>query len=147
LDSYRAGPVVPAAPSRGGAPSAVPLDPGGPTGLSRGLTVERRPLLPLFLSGELAPVQAAALGYLPSGLPASPGMSPRDVIDGWCAGRPVVSGLLETPLGRIGLMLLPRFDSEVYHDPEDLVRVLARGVRTAGWLGAQVVSLTGLLPS
>jgi hypothetical protein len=58
-----------------------------------------------------------------------------------------VSGLLETPLGRIGLLLLPRLDSEVYHDPEDLVGLLAQAVRTAGRLGAQVVALTGLLPS
>lgn len=58
-----------------------------------------------------------------------------------------MSGLYETPLGRIGLMLLPRFDSHVYHDPEDLLGVLGQAVLNAGRLGAHMVSLTGLLPS
>jgi hypothetical protein len=58
-----------------------------------------------------------------------------------------VSGLYETPLGRIGLLLLRRFDSQLYHDPEDLLGMLGQAVLTAGRLGARVVSLTGLLPS
>jgi amino acid adenylation domain-containing protein len=148
LESGGAAPAGPAALDRNGAASsAMPLDEDRLTALAPQLTIERRPMMPLFESGELAPVQAAAIGYLPSALLEYTGLSPRDIIEGWCAGRPVVSGLYETPLGRIGLMLLPRFDSQVYHDPEDLLGVLGQAVLDAGRLGAQMVSLTGLLPS
>jgi predicted amino acid dehydrogenase len=111
------------------------------------VTLERRPLLPLFESGELAPVEAAAVGYLPTTLLQHTGLAPNDVIDGWCRGRPVVSGVYETPLGRIALLLIPRFDSQLYQEPEDLLGMLSQALRTAGKLGARTVSLTGLLPS
>jgi acyl carrier protein len=111
------------------------------------LTIERRRMLPLFESGELAPVQAAAIGYLPSALLEYTGLSASEVIDGWCGGAPVVSGVYETALGRIGLLSVPRFDSQLYADPADLLGVLGEAMHTAGRLGAQVVSLTGLLPS
>src|SRR5262249_8386916 len=75
------------------------------------------------------------------------GLAPREVIEGWCEGRPVVSGVLETALGRTALMLLPRFDSQLYQDPADLLGVLGQALETAGRLGARTVSLTGLLPS
>jgi amino acid adenylation domain-containing protein len=148
LESGGAAPTGPAVTDRNGtASSALPLDADRLTALAPQLTIERRPMMPLFESGELAPVQAAAIGYLPSALLEYTGLSPRDIIEGWCAGQPVVSGLYETPLGRIGLLLLPRFDSRVYHDPEDLLGVLGQAVLNAGRLGAQMVSLTGLLPS
>src|SRR5262249_7920782 len=115
--------------------------------LARQVTVERRPMLPLFASGELAPVESAAIGYLPSSLLACTGLTPRDVIEGWCGGQAVVSGTYDTPLGRIGLLLLPRFDFQLYQDAEALPGVLARAIETAGRIGARVVSLTGLLPS
>jgi amino acid adenylation domain-containing protein len=138
----------PAPPRRDGGPSAaVPLAKTQLAALAPFMTIERRPLLPLFESGELAPVEAAAIGYLPSVLLRYTGLAPKEVIDGWCSGRPVVSGLYETPLGRIALLLIPRFDSQLYQEPEDLLGVLSQALRTAGKLGARAVSLTGLLPS
>jgi ubiquinone/menaquinone biosynthesis C-methylase UbiE/acyl carrier protein len=138
----------PADPRRNGSPSAEPHR-GLPelAALAPHVTVERRPLPPLFESGELAPVDAAAVGYLPTALLHYTGLAPRDIIEGWCGGRPVVSGLFETALGRIGLLLIPRFDSQIYQDPDDLLVVLGEALRTAGRLGASTVSLTGLLPS
>jgi hypothetical protein len=129
------------------AASFVTLSPCHLVTLSSSLTIERRPLLPLFESGQLAPVQAAAIGYLPSALLEYTGLSPRTILEKWCADRPVVSGIYETPLGRIGLLLLPRFDFQLYQDPADLLGVLGQALLTAGRLGARVVSLTGLLPS
>ena len=143
------GPTTPqlAADSRSESAATAPLEKAPIPSLGPLVTLERRPLLPLFESGELAPVQAAAIGYLPTSWVEYTGLTPRDMIEGWCAGRPVVSGVYETPLGRIGLMLIPRFDSQLYQDPEDLVAVLRQALQTAGRLGARVVSLTGLLPS
>jgi acyl carrier protein len=111
------------------------------------VTIERRPLLPLFESGVLAPADSAAIGYLPSAVLDYTGLSAREIIDGWCGNRPVVSGVYQTPLGRIALMLLPRFDSQLYQDPDDLLDVLRHALDTCRQLGARTVSLTGLLPS
>jgi amino acid adenylation domain-containing protein len=130
-----------------GSSVAVPLTESRLAALARHLTLEPRPLLPLFESGELAPVEAAAIGYLPTALLQHTALGPDEIIHGWCGGRPVVSGLYETPLGRIGLLLIPRFDSQLYQEPEDLVRLLTEALQTARKLGARTVSLTGLLPS
>ena len=136
------------APARNGqAGATVPLEKGLLASLAPHVTIERRPMGPLFESGELAPVQAAAVGYLPTAWLEYTGLSPQDVIEGWCGGRPVVSGVYESPLGRIGLILIPRFDSQLYQDPEDLVGVLRQALWTARRMGAQVLSLTGLLSS
>jgi predicted amino acid dehydrogenase/acyl carrier protein len=130
-----------------GSALAVPCEESRQVPLVPRVTLERRPLLPLFESGELAPVEAAAIGYLPTPLLQYTGLRPDEIIDGWCAGRPVVSGLYKTPLGRIALMLIPRFDSQLYQEPDELLGLLNQALRTAGKLGARTVSLTGLLPS
>ncbi len=109
--------------------------------------IERRPLLPLFESGAIAPVDSAAIGYLPSALLGYTGLSASAIIDGWCGNRPIVSGLYQTPMGRIGLVLLPRFDTQLYQDASDLLNVLGQALDTCRTLGARNVSLTGLLPS
>ena len=60
---------------------------------------------PLIRIRELAPVDAAAIGYFPMALLDYTGLAPR-TCSGWCDGLPVVSGLYETPLGRIALILI-----------------------------------------
>jgi amino acid adenylation domain-containing protein len=130
-----------------GSSLAVTFEESGPFSLTPEVTLVRRPLLPLFESGEVAPVEAAAIGYLPTALLQYTGLRPEEIIDGWCPGRPLVSGLYETPLGRIALMLIPRFDSQLYHEPENLLDLLSQALRTARKLGARAISLTGLLPS
>jgi amino acid adenylation domain-containing protein len=139
---------APADPRRNGKHSpAAALAKSRLAALAPHLTLERRPLLDLFESGELAPVEAAAVGYLPTAWLHATGLAPNEIIEGWCGGRPVVSGLYETPWGRIALMLIPRFDSQLYQEPENLLAMLGQALRTAGKLGARTVSLTGLLPS
>src|SRR3989338_10694187 len=61
--------------------------------------------------------------------------------------RPTVVSVLETSLGRIAALMLPRMSSELYQDEEDLVRVIVEALEMAGRLGARTVSLTGLIPS
>jgi amino acid adenylation domain-containing protein len=108
---------------------------------------EPRPLLSLFAAGELAPVDAAAVAYFPRALLAHASLTPEDVIDGWCAGLPVLGGVYETSLGRIATVLLPRFDHQLHQDLPGLLRGLVQAVEMAGRIGARNVSLTGLLPS
>jgi amino acid adenylation domain-containing protein len=132
----------------GAGPYACPA-PGQPQGVApTSVTkIEHRPLLPLFLAGQLAPVHAAAVASLPYSLLSHAGLDPDEIIHGWCGNLPVVSGIYETSLGRIALVLLPRFSFQLYSDREDLLRVLIQALETAGRLGAHTVSLTGLLPS
>jgi amino acid adenylation domain-containing protein len=111
------------------------------------VTIEPRPFLPLFASGELAPVESVALGYLPSALLQLAGLDRQTVIRDWCGNRPLITDVRETSLGRIGSVLIPRFDDQLYQDRADLLAVLGDAVRLAHEIGAATVSLTGLLPS
>jgi amino acid adenylation domain-containing protein len=111
------------------------------------VTVERRPLLTLFTLGKIAPVDAAAVLYLPRQLLAVTGMGAEEVIRDWAGDTPTFSGVLETALGRIATVLMPRFDADLYRDPADLLHVLGDALAMAGRLGARTVALTGLLPS
>ena len=118
-----------------------------PAVLPEHVTIERRPFLSLFAAGELAPVESVALGYLPSALLHFAGLDRATVINEWCGNRPLITEVRETPLGRIGSVLIPRFDDQLYHDRRDLLAVLGDAVRLAHDIGAATVSLTGLLPS
>jgi len=118
-----------------------------PAVLPEHATIERRPFLSLFAAAELAPVESVALSYLPSALLHLTGLDRATVIHDWCGNRPLVTEVRETPLGRIGSVLIPRFDDQLYQDRYDLLAVLGDAVRLAHEIGAATVSLTGLLPS
>ena len=111
------------------------------------VSIERRPFLSLFASGELAPVEAVAVSYFPSSLLQFLGLDRATVIHDWCGDRPVIADVRETPLGRIGTVMIPRFNDQLYLDRGDLLAVLGDAVRLAHRIGASTVSLTGLLPS
>jgi predicted amino acid dehydrogenase len=121
--------------------------PAGDQPSSPYLTIERVPLRPRFKSGELAPVQAAALGYLPSEVAPPRGQTRDQVRSDWFAGGPVVSAVFDTFLGRIALLTLPFFSSELYRDRASLQGAIVEGLDMARGLGARTVSLTGLIPS
>jgi aspartate racemase len=110
-------------------------------------TFERRPLLPLLMAGDLAPVDAAALAYLPRSLLAHTGLSRSELLSDWCHHRPGVLSTLDTPWGRIALIVLPCLDEDMYGDPTDLIAITSEALALARQIGAATVSLTGLLPS
>jgi predicted amino acid dehydrogenase/acyl carrier protein len=128
------------------APAPPPARPGDDS-TSRTLRIERRPLLSLFAAGRLAPVDAAALTYLADDLPARTGQSRDEIRALWYDELPTVTAVLETFLGRIAIITLPRYASELYENQDDLVRLTIEALATAGLLGARAVSLTGLIPS
>lgn len=111
------------------------------------LTIERLPLLPRVLSGEIAPAQSAALSYLPSDLLKLTGLATADILQNWFEQRPILNGFMNTPAGRIALILLPIFGTDLYNDQPGLLKMIGEGVQLAGQVGAKTVSLTGLLPS
>ena len=104
------------------------------------------PLATAIKAGRLAPVTAAALAYWPDALIAQHGLSPQWVRDELVHGRPTVASILDTAWGRIATILLPRLHSELYMDPT-LPVAIGEALAFAGEIGAQSVSLTGLLPS
>jgi acyl transferase domain-containing protein len=110
-------------------------------------TIESRPLRALFVSGELAPVNGAALSYLPASLLAYTGLSAKEITHGWCANSPLVGSVWETTAGRLASVILPRFDADIYRDKDDLISVAIEALELASQLGARQISLTGIIPS
>jgi len=107
------------------------------------LTVyERRPLLPLMLTGKIKPIDAAAIGYLSS--TSAETRTDPDAASSF-DGLPQLEIVFDTTLGRLGVLLLPRTALELHGEP-DLVQLVLDSTALAGRLGARCVSLTGLLP-
>jgi len=123
-----------------GRPSAEPIAPAF-------IEIERRPLLGMFAAGRIPPVDAAALAYLPASLVATLEMSQDEALDVLFGGLPLVSGVLSTSLGRIGLILLPHFDDRLHERRAELCGSIREGAEVARQIGARSVSLTGLLPA
>ncbi len=111
------------------------------------VAVTDRPLLELFAAKEIAPVDAVSVGYFPSSLLGYEGLSAEMIRHDLCGDKPVVAGVRETSWGRLGVIMIPRFDYELYEDPSDLLAVLGEALRLARSIGARTASLTGLLPS
>ena len=121
---------------------SAPMQPTSPC-----MTYERRALTPRFASGELSPVQAAALAYLPTSLVSLTGASRDLILRDWCGQRPCVASVLDTHWGRLALIVLPVWGDDLYRDPQALRAMAVEGLALAGDIGARAVSLTGLLPS
>jgi amino acid adenylation domain-containing protein len=111
------------------------------------VSLEQRPLSELVTAGEVAPIDAAALGYVPIAALRRGGWIRDDVFNHWFGGAPKVRCIFSTPIGRIGHLTLPRLSTELYQDKEDLLDGIVEGMELAGSLGARSVSLTGLIPS
>ena len=107
---------------------------------------ETQPLDELIRSGKLPPVHAAALAYWPDAWLSQRGLSGKLVIEKNFHARPVVASIMITPLGRVATILVPRLQSELYTD-DTLIDAIVEALELAGTIGAQCVSLTGLLPS
>jgi amino acid adenylation domain-containing protein len=130
-----------------GAVSNAPSDRICGQQLSSFLKIESRSLLSLFATGKIAPVDAAAVGYLPSELCFQIGLTRDEVVNDWCDYLPTLSAVIETSLGRIAVIRLPRLSYELYDDKHELVREILEALNLAGRLGARTISLTGLIPS
>lgn len=111
--------------------------------------VERRSLLSLFVTGNIAPVDAVSLSYLNINTSyfEEKGLSHDDLIYNCLDNLPVITSITETPWGRIANIMLPRFSFELYSDREDIGNLIFEALEIAGRIGARTVSLTGLIPS
>ncbi|MFE0026346.1 amino acid adenylation domain-containing protein [Amycolatopsis sp. NPDC059021] len=125
-----------------GKPKHRPLTSGtrGPRPFARD---HARPLPELIRAGALPRLDAAALSYLPT-FDADERVRYQD----WHRGEPVLTHVVETADGTIGLLALPIEAGDLYTSPKaDLVAMSTSAIETAGDLGARAVTLTGLLAS
>jgi amino acid adenylation domain-containing protein len=109
--------------------------------------LEQRSLLSLFAVGKIAPVDSAALGYLPLSLLKGTSLTRNQVLQNWFDNLPMWDAVMDTKWGRIAVLTLPIFEDELYSDPQKLVQMAVEALEMAGRLGAKTVSLTGLIPS
>ena len=119
-----------------------PLRPSSPH-----LKIEHRSLLSLLSTGKIAPVDSVALGYLSDSMLSGTEITREEVIHDWYEDLPTLSAIMETSLGRIGIITLPRFRSELYQDTTALLDLIIEALELARQVGARAVSMTGLIPS
>lgn len=137
---------TPAMASSAAAPPAAPAASGAPE-VADSRRIERRPLLSLIATGKLPQVEAASISYLRSSLYRETGIPRREIVEEWYHGMPVLRSLRQTRIGTTGGIFLPRFETNIYEAPEQLIELLVEALELAASIGARVVSLTGLVPS
>ena len=123
----------------GDEPLALPASLAGP--------LDWRPLALRRAADEIGPVEAVALAYLPDDLAGRGGTTRRQIAAELFEGRPTWHSVEDTPLGRIGLVVVPVFGADLFAAGDAAAAELARGIELAGTLGARCVSLTGLIPA
>ena len=129
---------------RGSTPAVSPEAVGE---TSANLELVEDPLPLLIERGALPRPDAAAVFSLPDSVAEHLGWGRQAFIDRWCGGAPHAFGLLQTKLGAIAVIMLPRFTSDLYADREALSREVAQAATLAGSMGASVLSLTGIVSS
>ncbi|NET62271.1 MAG: AMP-binding protein, partial [Symploca sp. SIO2E6] len=118
-----------------------------PTKASEFIQLEPHSLLSLFAVGQLASVDAAALGYLPLSFLKETGLTRQQILQDWFDNLPMWYCVMQTQWGRIACLILPIFEDQLYRDSQKLVKLVVEAVTMAGLIGAKTVSLTGLIPS
>jgi amino acid adenylation domain-containing protein len=100
-----------------------------------------------FAGGEVPALDAVALTYIPEALASIAGV-PRDrVAEHWFGGKPRLTNVYDLPQGRVGVVMLPRFEIDFYKDPEGVRGPVIEALELAAQSGARTVSLTGVIPS
>ncbi|MGB7293372.1 MAG: amino acid adenylation domain-containing protein [Thermodesulfobacteriota bacterium] len=110
------------------------------------IVIERRPLLTLIKDGQTKQVDAAAIGYLSNSILDHTNID-RKMVDNFFRNKPIISNIVELGLGRVAIISIPIFESELYADQDFLVGMIKKSLELAGVTGAKTVSLTGLIPS
>ncbi len=105
-----------------------------------------RPLPLMRAESGLARVDAAAIAYLPEEIASSPLFKAR-----FAArkddGQPFWTGVGRLATGTVALVVVPGSARDLFADPVKARTSIDQAVAYAGRLGAQCVSLTGLIPA
>ncbi|HWO66725.1 MAG TPA: amino acid adenylation domain-containing protein [Umezawaea sp.] len=109
--------------------------------------IERRDLLALYSAGQIPRVDGVGVLATPASLFERAGINPGDVAHRLMAlDLPHLCGIIETNLGRIATIMVPRLDTaDLYLNRDRLVETIVGGVEMGARLGAKNISLSGLL--
>ncbi len=100
-----------------------------------------------ILDGSLRPLDAAAITYVPGHWRRERLVSPTTWREEFIDSQGFLASVLDTPVGRIGVIVAPLSADQLYDQPGVTADVTVSAVERARSLGARAVSLTGLLPS
>jgi len=96
---------------------------------------------------KLPKVDAVALACIPESLQALSGLSREELVGEWFNLEPQLASIYELPIGKIGLIILPQFELDIFKDEAALRESITSAMAMAGKMGAKTASLTGMLPS
>jgi NADPH:quinone reductase-like Zn-dependent oxidoreductase/acyl carrier protein len=139
-------------PTERDAKLATPSAPSAATGMTSEiaaplLRLEPVPLLELVRLGKLEQLTAAALMPWPITLFEQSGVAPESLFQQLHGGRVSLDLILETPLGSVGIFMLPLTTAQVNPGEASLLPLAMEGIRHASTCGARCIALTGLIPS
>ncbi|MEQ1842400.1 MAG: phosphopantetheine-binding protein, partial [Verrucomicrobiales bacterium] len=95
----------------------------------------------------LPDLDAVALTYIPESLVNISGLSRDEISERLFAGKPLFTNIYELEQGKIGVIMLPCYETDFYKDTASVKGPLLEALRMAGKAGAATVSLTGVIPS
>ncbi len=95
----------------------------------------------------LPELDAVALTYIPESLVNISGLSRDEISERLFAGKPLFTNIYELEQGKIGVIMLPCYETDFYKDTASVKGPLLEALRMAGKAGAATVSLTGVIPS
>ena len=113
----------------------------------RVLRMEPTPLIQRIREQKMEPLTAAALMPWPGVVLEQLNLAPEIFFQRMSGGRVSLDLVLETPLGSIGVFMLPLTSAQVNPREPSLLPLLLEGITAASDCGAGCVALTGLIPS
>lgn len=105
------------------------------------------PLADLILSGDMPPIDAAALVYDVYGFIVPYLKNNKQSLAENLDNTPILYSVIDAGFGCIGTVFLPILGTELYSEKKRLISLCEEAVQLSGKLGAKAVSLTGLIPS
>tara|TARA_B100000427_G_scaffold329834_1_gene348346 strand:- start:11910 stop:13142 length:1233 start_codon:yes stop_codon:yes gene_type:complete len=103
---------------------------------------EKQQLLPLIATGELTKVTSATIAYLP--IKDSTISQPIKTI---FQNLPTLFNIYRLSFGSIGLIVLPIDENDLYESKTLIQTKLKQAIQLCSFIGANCISLAGLLPS
>ena len=107
---------------------------------------EKKSFHSLISAKSILPLDSVAFAAVPEELIEKSKMTKDVFIKEIMHNAPLISVILDTVFGRIGVMLIPIIYEELYHD-NNLAGALQNAIVLAKTCGAKCASLTGLIPS
>ncbi len=113
-----------------------------------GVSAEDLDHISIELAAETMPkLDAVALTYIPDVLANLSGFSRDEISERLFAGKPRLTNVYELEQGRIGVVMLPCYETDFYKNQAAVKAPLLAALKLAGESGAKTVSLTGVIPS